>query len=270
MNTHILFKILQRRLKFRNPNHLLEVPTDFKPTQAEVESAETYLHQLSEKNIRFTNPGEPDYPVAFRSMKEPPLFLEYDGPPLWLRSDFISIVGSRDVSGMTEAWMKSHVSNFITMASVGIVSGGAVGVDQLAHLLAIKAKSPTVFVLPSGLENLYPRSLHLFKNKNHSENCCFLSEFELDQKIHKSHFYFRNRLIAALSAMTLVTQASLKSGSLLTVHHCLENGRPVLVVPAHPEMLGFAGNAKLIRDGAYPASNSDDLLDFWKAELWSK
>jgi DNA processing protein len=146
------------------------------------------------------------------------------------------------------------------------VSGGARGVDQLSHQIAIKNYRPTIFVLPSGLLDLYPSNLEDYKKYQSKVPLCFISEFEITQNLHKSHFYFRNRIIASLGQMTLVAQATYKSGSLLTVHHCLENGRPVLSIPAHPEMSGFAGNIKLLQEGAFLISHSRDLLDFWRAE----
>ena len=270
MNKAIQFKALQRRLKFRNPNHWVEVPQEIYFSVEELGSAKNYLEQLSQQNINYTFPGDLNYPSAFYAMKEPPLFLEYLGAPVWTQRHFISIVGSRDLSNATEQWMKSHLSAFLEASSVGVASGGARGVDQLAHLLAMKAKRPTVMVLPSGLQQLYPPNLSELAKLGDSAQVCLLSEFERGQKIHKSHFYFRNRLIAALGHLTLVTQASLKSGSLLTVHHCLENGKPVSVVPAHPEMIGFDGSLKLLKEGAFPVQNFQDLLDFWNAEFHSK
>lgn len=263
----IQFKILQRRTRFRNPSHLTQLPDNFTFSQKEWAAAETYIDKLNVQNIQSTYPGHENYPTAFLKMKEPPLFLEYKGKPFWKNMRFISVVGSRDLSFLTEGWMKSELSSFIQNSSAGIVSGGARGVDQLAHLLCLKLSRPSIFILPSGLDCIYPPNLSHFQNAEYEKLACFLSEFELDQKIHKAHFYFRNRLISALSQFTLVTQASLKSGSLLTVHHCLENGRPVLTVPSHPHMIGFDGNLKLIREGAFPAASQQDLLDFWNAEI---
>ncbi len=264
-----LFKILQRQYKFRNPKHLVELPDEFQYSPEELISAKLYVEELSQRNISCTYPGHLFYPKAFYKMKEPPLFLEYQGSPFWCEFKFISIVGSRQISHLTESWLKKNIPEFINDARMGIVSGGAFGVDQLVHSIALKCEKPTLFVLPSGLENLYPAVLKKYKAKAYSEHCCFVSEFELGQRIHKSHFYFRNRLIAALGEMTLVAQATLKSGSLLTVHHCLEIGRPVLTIPSHPEISGFEGNLKLVSEGAYSVSNSEQLLDFWKAESWS-
>jgi DNA processing protein len=263
------FKVLQRQSKFRNPKHLLDLPKDFNYTPAEIQSAEDYIEVLLSKNISFTYPGHIHYPSAFYKMKEPPLFLEYKGLPFWIDKKFISIVGSRQISNLTESWLRKHIPEFILDAQIGIVSGGAMGVDQLAHSLAIKNQCPTHFVLPSGLENLYPSSLDRYLHASYDGLICFVSEFEINQRIHKSHFYYRNRLIAALGDITLVAQASLRSGSLLTVHHCLEIGRPVVTIPSHPEISGFEGNLKLVSDGAYSVAHSQQLLDFWNAESWS-
>lgn len=268
MEKAVLFKIIQRKFKFRNPQHLVLLPKEFIYTEAEYSSAKAYIENLSNYNIRYTHPEKEDYPQLFTKMKEPPLFFEYYGEPLWQNNEFISVVGSREIHAMTERWMKQHLADFINCNRIGIVSGGARGVDQLAHLIAMKSQLPTIFVLPSGLLHLYPKTLEAIKLNPMNKNICFLSEFEIDQKLHRSHFYFRNRLIAALGGLTLVAQASLKSGSLLTVHHCLEMGKAIATIPSHPEVLGFDGNLKLMYEGAYPVRNFIDLHDFWQAESW--
>ena len=92
--------------------------------------------------------------------------------------------------------------------------------------------------------------------------------FNIEFRIY-NYFYLRNRLIAALGEMTLIAQATEKSGTLLTVHHALEFGRPVLVVSGHSMMPEFNGNKKLIKEGAILIQDKDDLLEFWRAESWS-
>jgi len=237
-------------------------------TESEYNAAKSYIQDLAKYNIRYTHPEKDDYPEKFFMMKEPPLFFEYIGEPIWQNYEFISVVGSREIHTITEQWMRLHLSEFVKNENVGIVSGGAKGVDQLSHLIAIKNKAPTIFILPSGLLHLYPKSLASIRSEYRNQNICFISEFEIHQALHKSHFYFRNRLIAALGDLTLVAQASLKSGSLLTVHHCLEIGKPVVTIPAHPEMSGFDGNLKLLYEGAYLVRDSTDLREFWRAENW--
>lgn len=262
--------MLQRRNCYRNSDHLLRIPGDFIFRDEEYASAKEYILGLQKRRVNYTHPGCDFYPEAFLKMKEPPLFLEYIGDPVWRQYKFLSVVGSRDMECLTEQWMRYHLTEFLrkTECSVGLVSGGAIGVDQAAHRVAIKNRAPTIFVLPSGLQAMYPKNLADYRNIAGAGPICFLSEFESNQPLYKSHFYFRNRLIAALGEMTLVAQATLKSGSLLTVHHCLEIGKPVLTLPAHPEMLGFKGNIKLMQEGAAMINGFSDLLDFWKAESW--
>lgn len=268
MKAAILFKIIQRQQKFRNSNNLLKIPDNFQYSDVEFNSASEYIVNLEKLGISYSFPGDEFYPSEFLKMNEPPLFFEYHGPALWKSNSFLSIVGSRQIHALSEQWLKEHLQQFTDQQVAGVVSGGALGVDQLAHLIAIKNNCPTIFVLPSGLLNLYPKSLEDIKRLG-NKNVCFISEFETHQKINKSHFYFRNRLIAALGKATLVVQASLKSGSLLTVHHCLDIGKPILTIPTHPAILGFEGNLKLIFDGAVMIRDFEDLRDFWCAENWT-
>ena len=91
----------------------------------------------------------------------------------------------------------------------------------------------------------------------------------LFRSVRRNYFYFRNRLIAAFSQITLVVQAEKKSGTFLTVHHALQNGKTILTVPAHPMMSSFSGNQHLMKEGAFFVSDRQALHDFWEAESWS-
>lgn len=269
MTEAILFKILHRRLKFRNPNHWLQRPRNFIFSSEEFKSAKDYLQSLAEFGISWSHPGHENYPPQFLKMKEPPLFIEYKGRPLWMEHPCLSVVGTRKIHPLSQTWIKTQFADFLKKQSVCIVSGGAYGVDQLTHQTTLKQGACTIVVVPSGLIELYPTNLLQAFKLFDFQQICFLSEFEIGQQLHKSHFFYRNRLIAALGVMTLIIQAELKSGSLLTVHHALENGRPVLTVPAHPMVLGFAGNIKLLQDGAYLISSALDLLEIWNSEILS-
>ncbi|MCC2678941.1 MAG: Smf family processing protein [Pseudobdellovibrio sp.] len=267
MKDAVYFKILQRRHRYRNPNADTSIPEGFDYTAEEYESARQYVAGLDKAKISYCYPGHVCYPVVFTKMQEPPLFLEYIGDPFWMSRPMMSVVGAREIEDSTERWMNFHLSEFLKQEpDVCVVSGGARGVDQTAHVVALKERNPTIIVLPTGLNQLYPAELKQFRKLNAKAPLTFLSEFENHQQIQRAHFYFRNRLIAALGEFTLVTQATLKSGSMLTVHHCLQNGKPVVSVPAHPEMAGFGGNIKLLQEGAYIISSFNDLLDFWRAE----
>lgn len=268
MDTAILFKILQRRYKYRNPNNLSGLPGDLIYSRQEYTEARDYILHLQKLGIQYCFPTHPLYPTEFKRMKEAPLFFEYLGAPVWQSCDFLAVVGSREISPLTESWMKTHLTEFVVEQKTGIVSGGARGVDQLAHQIALRAEVPTIVVLPSGLLNLYPKNLETYRELLNEGKLCFFSEFEVNQKLHKSHFFFRNRSIAGFGKATLVTQATRRSGSLLTVHHSLEIGKQVITVPAHPELFGFCGNVDLQKDGAKFVFNFQELRDLWLGEVW--
>ena len=269
MNEAILFKILHRQLKFRNPNHWLQRPAHFVYSAQEFNSAKNYLLSLDAAGISWTYPGHQNYPKQFTQMKEPPLFFEYKGRPLWTLQPCLSVVGTRQIHSQSQEWIKTQFVDFLKKEKVCVVSGGAYGVDQLVHQITLKEGGCTIVVVPSGLIDIYPGNLLTALRFFDFQQICFVSEFETGQTLHKSHFFYRNRLIAAFGVMTLMIQAEIKSGSLLTVHHALENGRQVLTLPAHPVTSGFSGNIKLLQDGAYLVSSSLDLLEIWNGEIMS-
>jgi DNA processing protein len=270
MNKAIRYKALQTRNKYRNPDYVLNITESVSFTPKELSRAHDYIQKLELSGIRYTYPGEDNYPMAFYQMIEPPLFLEYMGHPCWKTMDLISVVGSRDCHDLTSQWLNTHLVHFLKLDQLGLVSGGAKGVDMKSHMAALRAKRATVVVLPCGLNQMYPQDLKYIVTEIINGGGAIISEFEMDQKIHKSFFYFRNRLISALGRVCLVAQAGIKSGTMLTVHHALQNGRPVVTIPAHPGLSEFAGNVKLINEGAVSITDCLSLYDFWKAESWSR
>lgn len=269
MNKAILFKALQRRNKYRNPDHILDLVTAECFSDLEIQNASQYIEDIKACGIKHTYPGAPDYPDAFYKMVEPPLFLEYIGHPAWQTHKLISVVGSRDCHDLTADWLNTQLLHFLKIETVGLVSGGARGVDMKSHLVSLRAQKPTIAFLPCGLSQIYPHEFKHLVAEIVKNGGAVVSEFEMNQKIHKSFFYFRNRLIAAMGKVCLVAQAGLKSGTMLTVHHALQNGRPVMTIPSHPRLKEFAGNLKLINEGAAPITDSVSLYEFWKAESWS-
>ncbi|MFN3455593.1 MAG: DNA-processing protein DprA, partial [Pseudobdellovibrio sp.] len=194
----------------------------------------------------------------------------YQGDPVWLRYETLSVVGARNMHPLTQEWLFSDMHDFLKMKpSVALISGGAVGVDQASHLVCMRIGRPTVVVLPCGLNRLYPNNLTQLKDYILQAGGCLLSEFENEHSVRKSYFYHRNRLISAFSQITLVAQAERKSGTFLTVHHALQNGKTIITLPAHPRAAEFSGNKFLMREGAFFIHDSNDLHDFWEAESWS-
>jgi DNA processing protein len=269
MNKAILFKALQRKNKYRNPEHILELTESSLFSKYEWDAAAMYIEKLQAAGVRYTYPGDENYPLSFYKMIEPPLFFEYIGHPCWNRMDLIAVVGSRDCHELTTQWINTQLIPFLKIEEIGLVSGGALGVDLKSHVAALRSGRPTIVVLPCGLREIYPKDVQYLVAEIINAGGAVISEFEQQQKIHKSFFYFRNRLIAALGRVCLVVQAGIKSGTMLTVHHALQNGRPVVVIPAHPGLIEFKGNIKLINEGAVSITDSVSLYDFWRGESWS-
>ncbi len=269
MTNAIYFKWLQRKNRFRNPESIIKKTENFQIQEFEKKEIQCYLDVLEKNQISYTYPLHENYPEIFYMMKEPPLFLEYIGAPIWKQTEMFSVVGSRKCHPLTQRWIQTELFQFLTESKMTLVSGGARGVDQSGHLCAVKAQVPTIVVLPSGLNQIYPDDLTDLKNEILYYNGCFISEFEINQKVQKSFFYLRNRLIAALGSFCFVLQAGQKSGTMLTVHHALEFGRQVLTIPAHPMLSDFSGNIILAQDGAGLIYQASDLHSFWQAESWS-
>jgi DNA processing protein len=235
-----------------------------------VEEFETPLRPLSE-NLKFTwlIYGSPHYPSCFYGMPDPPLILTMLGNPCWEEGEAISVVGSREPLSESLEWIEEELGAFAEFCKPVLVSGGARGVDQAVHALAIKKGLPTVAFLPSGLSEIYPSQFrswvpHIIRNGG-----CVISEYPLGMRVQRALFHHRNRLIAQMGKATVIVQAAEKSGSIMTGHLAAEAGKPTWVVPAHPLRRAFLGNLKLLREGATMVCSAEDLSLFFKVETYS-
>lgn len=201
------------------------------------------------------------YPEAFRILPDAPKTLYCLGEPAWLLgAPSVAIVGSRKMTTDTGLWLQTEVFDYLNQVRPLVVSGGARGVDQMAHLQSMRAGLPTIVVLPSGLKNFYPKELHQIKDSVLSMGGCFLSEYLPEEPMKAYHFVQRNRLISALADFVLVAQAELRSGSLLTAKWALNQGKTLAAPPAHPIQMLYSGNISLLRNGAELAADCKDLI----------
>lgn len=221
--------------------------------------------KLMRPDFKFVFYGQNDFPLSLRQMSDPPLALSYQGDILSLSNKTLSIVGSREPHEFSKAWMQSELYTFLKQQRPHIISGGARGIDQIAHFMATLIDIPTAVVLPSGLAQKYPA---IWNEKQWEEkSVIFISEMLLAEKISKRNFSARNRLIAAWGKATLIIEARRRSGTLITAHHALGEGRPVWVVPGHPQMPSFAGSLELTFDHAQIVRNASDLSILFKSEI---
>lgn len=234
-----------------------------------VEKAE----QLEEKEMLFYQPerhqfifyGEVLFPKAFIQSSNPPLALSVEGnlSPFFNRN--ISVVGSREPHEYSKQWMQKELYQFLKRYPTPVISGGARGIDQMAHRIALLLDLPTAVILPSGLGNKYPA---LWSSTEWStQPVTFISELCLSSSISKRNFSSRNRLIAAFSEMTLIVEARGKSGTLITAHHALIEGKALGIVPGHPQLSQFAGSLQLLVEGGDIVRDASDLSLFFRDSL---
>ena len=195
-------------------------------------------------------------PASLQQIPSPPKGLYFCGPWDLLEKPSLAVVGAREVQVSTRQWLENELGDFLVYNPLVIISGGARGVDQQAHSLAIRQNCPTIVVLPSGLDNIYPSSLQVWLGFG---NVLFLSEYPPQQEMRRHHFYRRNRIISALSDRLLVVQAKEKSGTMITAKYGIEQGKEIMSVPGDVLNPNFAGNNQLLFDGAQMVRSSLDL-----------
>ncbi len=218
---------------------------------------EVSSHEQTDRKILF--PGHEAYPRALLEVSPVPIWLSYQGDVKNLSRVDFSVVGSRDPSPLSRNWIEMSLGSLLKNRSYVICSGGARGVDQLAHLLALQSGCPTVVVLPAGQDRFYPQNLEALRDEILDLGGGFLSEYFLKSEMRKHHFIQRNRLIAGLAPITVVVQAKLRSGTSLTATHAREMGRTVAVVPGHPQDLQYSGSNQLLFEGAQMVRDQIDL-----------
>lgn len=225
-------------------------------TAAEASAAEHA--RAAAAGARIVTLDDPDYPPSLGDLELPPPVLYCRGslpePPA------LAMVGSRraDPYGLAAADL---FASRLAEAGLVIVSGAARGIDRRAHEAALRpGAGRTVAVLGCGLDVDYPRGSRALRERIVARGC-LLSEFPMGAMPRRQNFPVRNRIIAALGFACLVVQAAVRSGSLITAHHALELGRPVFALPGRIFDERSQGCNRLIRDGAHPVLEPDDVLE---------
>lgn len=173
----------------------------------------------------------------------------------------VAIVGARKVTEYG-IFVTKKISYDLAKSGITIVSGLALGVDSLGHQGAIEAGGKTIAVMPSDVNNIYPRSHYGLARKILSSrpDNALVSEYIDNPTPMRHHFLERNRIIAGLSDGVLITEAAIRSGSLSTARHALELGVPVMAVPGRIDSPMSQGTNNLIKAGAHLVTSAEDVL----------
>ncbi|MFZ2560491.1 MAG: DNA-processing protein DprA [Candidatus Nanoperiomorbaceae bacterium] len=171
----------------------------------------------------------------------------------------VAIVGSRKVSDYGRA-VTLKLARELAEHGVVIVAGLAIGVDSLAHRGALDGRGTTIAILGNGLAKVYPSQNRGLAEEIVDGGGVILSEYEPDVPVARYQFLERNRLIAALSDIVIVVEANLRSGSLNTARHAVQQGKILMAVPGNITAPLSAGTNQLIADGAAPVLNAESVI----------
>lgn len=203
--------------------------------------------------------GDPDYPAALLETGDPPLALYLQGRAELLQAPSIAIVGSRNPTAQGLDNARALAAHF-SQAGWTVVSGLAAGIDGAAHEGALDGAGSTVAVVGTGLDRVYP-SRHRPLAHRIAEQGLMVSEFPLGTPPLQQHFPQRNRIIAGLTRGTLVVEAALQSGSLITARMASDAGREVFAVPGSIHSPQSRGCHALLREGAKLVETAADVLE---------
>ena len=211
--------------------------------------------------------GDPDYPAALLDTDDPPALLYAMGQIDQLRQlqahQALAMVGSRNPTPQGKLNAHAFARN-LSQAGLTIVSGLALGIDGASHEGALEGASSghiaTIAVVGTGLDRVYPRS-HLQLAHRIAQQGLILSEYPLGTQPRPENFPRRNRIISGLSQGTLVVEAALESGSLITAKQALDQGREVFAIPGSIHSPQSKGCHALIRQGAKLEEAAQDVLE---------
>lgn len=224
------------------------------------------------QNIRLFAFDDPEYPENLRAAEDAPPVIYVRGQINCLRQPLsLSIVGARNAS-LNGRKLASQISCELTSQGIMIVSGMARGIDTAAHkgaMFALNRSGSTIAVLGTGIDIAYPAENQKLCEQIAGQGAV-ISEFPLGTEPSAGNFPRRNRIVSALTDGTLVVEASLHSGSLITARLALEQGRDVFAVPGFPTDERSAGPNKLIKDGAFLVENAEDILNVLSADARRK
>jgi DNA processing protein len=206
-------------------------------------------------------PGDPGFPSLLETIPDPPSLLFAQGNLELLTRPAVAIVGSRDHSAYG-AEVAEMISSRAARAGLVVVSGMARGLDAVAHTAALEAEGGTLGVLGNGLGVIYPAANRALYERVLASGL-LLTEFSPGERPRVGSFPRRNRLISALARVTVVIEAAAGSGTLITVESALEQGREVMAVPGAITSPTSVGTNRLIRDGAAPLLEIEDLLQHY-------
>lgn len=227
-------------------------------------SDSAYIHQMlvamQASGTDIMTVKDSAYPERLLDIQDPPQVLFYIGDPACLKNRTVSMVGSRKAS-VQGAEAAKTVARELALAGVSVVSGLAMGIDAACHRGCLEGGMPTAAVIGCGTDVIYPLANAELRKKILNTGGVLLSEYPPGAKPESWHFPYRNRIISGLSVATVVMEARIRSGSMTTVQHALDQGREVYAYPGVAGSTWAEGAHQLLREGANYFTRARDILE---------
>jgi DNA processing protein len=217
------------------------------------------MERIERAGVRALTLNDPDYPRLLRHIPLPPPVLYVRGTLLPTDELAIGVVGTRrSTSYGTD--MTARISRGLAEAGVTVVSGLALGIDTVAHRVALESDGRTLAVFGCGLDTIYPPRNRMLAERI-VDNGALVSEYALGTKPDARNFPVRNRIISGLSRGVVVVEAPTRSGALITTSFAADQGRDVFAVPGSALSSASSGCHELIRNGATLITGAEQILD---------
>lgn len=209
--------------------------------------------------VRILVQSDPEYPSILKEIHDAPICLYVRGRLPDLESNSLAVVGSRRMTAYGRS-MAQHLAESAVYAGWTVISGLAYGIDAAAHQAVLNAGGKTIAVLGGGLARVQPQD-HLPLAREIAATGAVVSEYPMEFPPNRRTFPMRNRIISGLSRATLVIEAGIGSGALITAAAAMEQGRAVFAVPGQADNPQAGGSNALIKQGAKLTETFDDVLE---------
>jgi DNA processing protein len=216
------------------------------------------LKRISDYGCHVLISSDENYPASLREIYDPPLVLYVKGELTAKDKNAVAMVGSRMTThyGIETARKLAYQLAYV---GVTVVSGGARGIDTAAHQGALAGKGRTIAVLGTGINLIFPtENAELFERI--AANGAVITQFPFNRPADKQSFPIRNRIVAGMTLGTVVVEANLTSGSLITANFATEYGRQIFAVPGRIDSPRSKGCHDLIKKGAKLCEGVEDIL----------
>jgi len=216
------------------------------------------LKRISDFGCHVLIQSDENYPASLREIYDPPLVLYVKGELTTKDKNAVAMVGSRQTThyGLETARKLAYQLAYV---GVTVVSGGARGIDTAAHQGALSAKGRTIAVLGTGINLIFPtENAELFERI--AANGAVITQFPFNRPADKQSFPIRNRIVAGMTLGTVVVEANLSSGALITANFATEYGRQIFAVPGRIDSPRSKGCHELIKKGAKLCEGAEDVL----------